>query len=92
MPRHLHDGAVSLDGDDTWVTHRLSAAAILAAGLEALDHPLCHRSPFKLPLGDKDDVLREDYEAVAVLLDNLLTATRVGCRPSGDAAPRKANA
>lgn len=80
---------ISLDGDQTWVTHHMSpaAAAILADGLEALDHPLGHRSPFKPPPGDKDDVLREDYEAVAALLDNLLTAARVGCGPSGDAAP-----
>ena len=85
---------ISLGGHQTWVTHHLSsaAAAILADGLEALNHPLCHRSPFKPSLDDKDDVLREDYEAIAALLDNLLTAARVGCGPSGDAASPEANA
>ena len=44
---------ISLDGDQTWVTHHLSsaAAAILADGLEALDHPLAHRSPVQAPAG-----------------------------------------
>ena len=44
---HAMTVQISLDGCQTWVTPHLSSAsaAIMADGLEALDHPLGDRSP-----------------------------------------------